>query len=160
MKHILMILALFAAALTQAQTRPAVTSQQPVKDTSPMPRQVDPQIIVVELLVTENTAGGVSLSFDVGREQPTYFTDKEFAQQLIDMRKYSIASIPDGFSYLSGLGFRFVASYDLMLNGRNETHLVFERDNPRRREKPDQGAEPPARPNSRPGAAVPPTQKR
>jgi hypothetical protein len=159
MKKVILIAFLALPLALSAQTKGAVTSTSPAqKEPRNMPPPREAQTVIVELVITENTAGGVSMRFDSGKEQPTYLSDKELVQQLADLRSYAVYSAPDAFNYLNSLGFRYIDSYQLPLSGRSETHLVFQRDLRRGREGSEapRPADPTRQPTNNPRATTPP----
>jgi len=163
MKKVVLIAFLALPVALNAQTKGAVTATPPAqKENRNMPPPKEAQTVIVELVITENTAGGVSMRFDAGKEQPSYFQDKELVQQLSDMRGYGVYSAPDAFNYLNSLGFRYIDSYQLPLSGRSETHLIFQRDIRRSREGADatKPAETTRQPTNNPRATTPPAPQK
>jgi len=163
MKKVLLIALLALPFALTAQTKGGATPAAPAqRENKNMPAPKEAQTVIVELVITENTAGGVSMRFDAGKEQPSYFQDKELVQQLADMRSYAVYSAPDAFNYLQSLGFRYIDSYQLPLNGRQETHLIFQRDLRRGREggEATKPAEPPRQPTNNPRATTPPAPQK
>ena len=135
MKKVL-ILALFAmplCAFAQGKTPAAETK----KESKQMEAVKEPQVIYMELQITESTAGGTSMRFDVGKEQMSGISDKEFVAKLAEMRSMAVSNVPDAMTYLAANGFRFMSSYSVNLKDRSETHLVFEREMVRRKERPE-----------------------
>jgi hypothetical protein len=163
MKKVLLIALLALPVALSAQTKGvATTTPTPQKESKNMPQPKDAQNAFVELIISENTAGGATMRFDVGKEQPSYFADKELIQQLAEMRGFQVANTPDAFSYLMSIGFRFIDSYQVKLGDRQETHLIFQRDIRRGKEtapatKPAESTRPPA---NNPRVTAPAQQKK
>jgi|GEM_PF-3089026 len=134
MKKVL-IMAIFAMPLmvfAQGKTAAAETK----KESKQMEAVKDPQVIYMELQITESTAGGANIRFDVGKEQISGISDKELLVKLAEMRSMVVSNVPDAMTYLAANGFLFMSSYSLNFKDRSETHLVFERDMVRRKERP------------------------
>ncbi len=163
MKKVVLI-ALFAVPVAfSAQTKDGAAVTAPAKKESQgTPAPESPQAVIAELIITENTGGGTTMRFDVGKSQPSYFSDKELVQQLAEMRGYQVYNVPDAMSYLLSVGFRYIDTYQVTLKERSETHLIFQKDVRRTKEsgdatKPAATTRPPA---SNPRVNAPTPQKK
>jgi len=143
MKYLLVCTLLWLpfAAISQNKSVQSPTG----KELKPLPLPKEAPALYMELILSEATGGGQRIRMDFGKEQLRNFSDRELVAQYEETANYFIASVPDAMQFLKSLGFLFVSEYHVMESGKMETHLVFERDLSRRKERPT-GIAPDAQP--------------
>jgi hypothetical protein len=150
MKRIVLtaLIAFPLVAMSQTRTAPAAGENT---QKSALTVQ-DPEVLYVELVITESTAGGTNMRLDPGRDQFAGITDKEVLSQLSGFRAIPITTVPDAMTYLASLGYKYSGDYNVTFKERHETHLLFEK---RTGRKPGTSIERPTPPVRKPTGEVP-----
>jgi hypothetical protein len=124
MKKIVILALMVAPFVGFSQAKPVPTDLE--KKKSEQFRVVNPEFAFLEVVIAETSVGS-AIRVDFGREQIMGIEDKELVAQLTEMRSTQFTSIPDLTAYLSSIGFKYSASYQMVVQGKNETHLMFEK---------------------------------
>lgn len=123
----------------EGDKKEAVSAQQVAGSNDPKKGGLDltaAESMFVELILAEGQNGMV-IRADIGRESVNTIEDKILQQKMIELRSLTFNSMPDAMAHLSGMGFKWMNSYEVHRGDKVETHLVFERRNARGKGKED-----------------------
>lgn len=152
MKKFLLLAMLAAPVIGFAQSKPQ--AQEGEKQKAGQFSVANPEAVHLEVIIAETSVGS-SIRVDYGREQMNSIQDKDLVAQLTELRSTQLNSMPDLTAYLSSIGFKYVSSYQIMVGGKNETHLMFEKRLGRR--APNATSGPDAKGGARPQVEPAPT---
>jgi hypothetical protein len=106
-----------------------------------------------DMILADNGIGGIVIKLDFGQEALQDNDDKELAVAIGEARNQKFTNVPDAMSYLSKLGFKYIASYNAGVAGKGETHLLFEKKALKRGGRPSEGT------MTKPNETTPPPSK-
>jgi hypothetical protein len=141
----------------EGEKKEAVSAQQVAGTNDPKKGGLDltaAESMFLELIISEGQNGTV-IRADIGRESANSTDDKLLQQKMIDLRTLTFNSMPDAMAHLSGMGFKWINSYEVHKGDRVETHLVFERRNSRGKGR-EEGTPRPVNVGTRPTAVPAP----
>lgn len=153
MKKFLLVAMMAAPVFGFAQSKPQ--TQEGEKQKAGQFSVANPEAVHLEVIIAETSVGS-SIRVDYGREQLANIQDKDLTAQLTELRSTQISSVPDITAYLSSIGFKYISSYQIVVGGKNETHLMFEKRLGRR--APNSTGGPDAKGGARPQVEPTPVQ--
>jgi hypothetical protein len=116
-------------------------------------RGIEGESAFCELILSDNGLGGTVLKVDFGQESMKASEDKELIVAMSEARDKKFTNVPDAMAYLSKIGFKFVTSYVTGVQGKGETHMVFEKKSIKRGGRPTEGG------LTKPSQTTPPASK-